>query len=289
MSVFVRNLLSIAIVLGCSVVVNPFQIPAPILVHRSDFLIAPNQDHGVSPGRSKFASARRMTDIDFMINNDATDGDVPRTMQAAASRFLFGPDHGPLSVIALLIGFAAWRQNLAALGIVDFVVAGLAVVFWGIQEYFLHQKVLHSTFDWAGKEIHRGHHAKPYFHISIDPAGLMVGWLLISHAIAQIFLPTPQAISATLGYSAAGLFYEWAHYIVHTKVRPPNDFWRRVRDNHMRHHNVDDQFWFSFSIPALDDWFGTNPSVQEVRRRKTPNNTKRVVGSQEVLKQETFV
>lgn len=199
--------------------------------------------------------------------------EVPTMMKQAAIRFFFGQDKGPLSVVGILVGFLTWRSSLAemsAVGLADAFVASLAAVFWCFQEHFLHQKLLHSNFDWYGKEIHRGHHEKSYFHISIDPAYLMVGWLLTAHMVLRHTpgLSLPLAISATLGYASAGLFYEWAHYIVHTKVRPPNDFWKRVRDNHMRHHNVDDQYWFSFSVPAIDDMFGTNPSVKDVRRNR---------------------
>ena len=42
---------------------------------------------------------------------------------------------------------------------------------------------------------------------------------------------------------------------------------KQMRDNHIRHHNVDHRYWLAFSIPAVDDFFGTNPDVQEVRRQ----------------------
>lgn len=119
-----------------------------------------------------------------------------------------------------------------------------------------------------GKEIHESHHQKPYFNISIDPAWLMVAWLATAHALMRVILPLPLALSATLGYASAGLVYEWAHYIVHTRVKPPNAFWKRVRDNHVRHHLVDDRYWLSFTLPMVDDLFGTNPSLAQVKREQ---------------------
>ena len=142
-----------------------------------------------------------------------------------------------------------------------------SIVFWLWQEHVLHSKVLHSKSDWYGKAIHQGHHNKDYFHISIDPAPLMLGWLGVAHLVFRSFLPLPIACSATLGYAGAGLFYEWAHFIVHTKVRPKSKFMKRMRDNHIRHHCVDDRFWFAFSAPFVDDIFDTNPDIRTVRAR----------------------
>ncbi len=134
-------------------------------------------------------------------------------------------------------------------------------------------KLLHSKADWMSKEIHEGHHANPYFHISIDPAGLMMSWLLKTHLIFCAILPFPMALSATAGYATAGLFYEWAHFIVHTKVRwRKGSYWSRMKDHHVRHHLVDDRYWLGFSVPAVDDLFGTNPNVQEVQREQRKIN-----------------
>lgn len=191
---------------------------------------------------------------------------IPNNMPDALNRFFFGPDHGPTCVVGMLAFMSAWRLSLAPVTPLDFAsFAGMAL-FWCFQEHFIHEKLLHSDYDWMGKEIHENHHAKPFFNISIDPAWLMIAWLSTAHVLFRAALPLPLALSATLGYATFGLFYEWAHYIVHTRVKPPNAFWKRVRDNHIRHHLVDDRFWLSFTLPLVDDIFGTNPSVEEVKR-----------------------
>jgi hypothetical protein len=76
-----------------------------------------------------------------------------------------------------------------ALCVTDVAAFSTAVVFWWVQEHVLHLHALHSKFDWMGKEIHEGHHANPYFHISIDPAGLMMSWLFTVHLIFCVILP----------------------------------------------------------------------------------------------------
>lgn len=193
---------------------------------------------------------------------------VPNTMRDAVHRFFLGPDRGPISIVGLLAGFTSWRLGLMDVGLrpTDGLVFAASIVFWWFQEHIMHQRLLHSDFGWTGKEIHQGHHDKPYFHISIDPAGLMLGWLAAVHVLLRLVLPLDLAISATVGYAGAGLMYEWAHYVAHTRVKPPNDFWKIVRDNHIKHHMVDNRYWFGFSLPAIDDWMGTNPSVLELKQ-----------------------
>ena len=137
------------------------------------------------------------------------------------------------------------------------------------KEHIIHDKLLHSNTDWIGKQIHLEHHKKDYFHISIDPPALLIGWLLTAHLLLRLMLPTPLAITATIGYAIAGMGYEWTHYIVHTKVKPKSAFMTKVRDNHLRHHLVDNHYWFAFTLPFVDDLFGTNPTVKEVRRRRS--------------------
>jgi len=193
--------------------------------------------------------------------------EVPRTMPEAIRVFFFSP--GPFLVCVALANLLASRiTSLGPINSMDIFVLFATVVFWAFQEHWLHGKVLHSEFDWYGKEIHKKHHERAYHHISIDPAPLMLAWLGTAHLIFRWFLPLPLAVTATLGYASAGLFYEWAHFIVHTKVKPKSSFMKKMRDNHIRHHNLDERYWLAFSLPAIDDLLGTNPSVKTVRDEK---------------------
>lgn len=202
---------------------------------------------------------------------------VPTTMSDAIRVFFFSGDCGPSWIVFCLAALCYWRMTLATTGIststlplgwADGGVFGVAIVFWWFQEHVLHERVLHSSIDWVGKAVHQGHHDTPYYHVSIDPAVLLFGWMAVAHFVLfRWWLPLPLAVSGTVGYSFAGLFYEWAHYIVHTKVRFVSPFWRRVRDNHVRHHRICSDYWFAFSLPAIDDLFGTNPCVQDVQQR----------------------
>ena len=120
---------------------------------------------------------------------------------------------------------------------------------------------------------------KKIIFMYIDPPALLLGWLFAAHFIGKSFLPWHLCLTATIGYAIAGLFYEWSHYIVHTRVKAPvlsqtnplfepisngaSRIFTLMRNNHIRHHRVDDRHWFAFSIPGMDDIFGTNPEIKQ--------------------------
>ena len=195
---------------------------------------------------------------------------VPTTFGEALHVFLLGSYNGPRVVMILLFFTAIWRMTLPpTTSLVDAAVVMVTVVLWCFQEHVLHGRVLHSEADWLGKVIHEDHHAKPYHHVSIDPAWLMISWMGIVHAGFRCVLPLPLALSATVGYAASGLWYEWLHFVVHTRVRfRGGSYLHTMRDHHARHHLIDPNYWLGFSLPAVDDLFRTNPSVAEVRRWK---------------------
>jgi len=205
----------------------------------------------------------------------------PSNMEDAITRFFVGPDRGPILASASILCLILYRIALTNDSInninihnpsfpfqsIDILIGIISIVIWWIQEHFLHRHFLHSNFDWFGRGIHQAHHDKPYYHISIDPTPLLLGWLCTTHILLRMVLPLHLALTATIGYSMAGMWYEWTHYIVHTKVKPKSKFMKQIRDNHIRHHLVNEDYWLGFSLPLVDDVFGTNPTVQEVRER----------------------
>jgi len=234
--------------------------------------LLPGRPQGVSSRSSQThlsstAAPERVSTETKPITTTTTQEAIPNNMLDALNRFFLGPDRGPISVVGMLSFLSTWRLFLPFTSL-DLAAFGGMALFWCFQEHIIHEKLLHSEQDWMGKEIHHNHHLKPYFNISIDPAWLMIAWLATAHVVFRLLFPLPLALSATLGYASAGLFYEWSHYIVHTRVKPPNAFWKRVRDNHIRHHLVDDRYWLSFTLPIVDDIFGTNPSVEDVKREQ---------------------
>ncbi len=198
---------------------------------------------------------------------NVNEDNIPSTMSDAIIRFFFGPDHGPIITVISIILLIAYRST-TSWNLLDFCIGTATIIFWWFQEHFIHRYLLHSSWNWMGKEIHQSHHDKTYFHISIDPTPLLLGWLGAAHVILRLLLPLDLALSSTIFYAIAGMWYEWTHYIVHTKVRPKSKFMNEVKNNHIRHHIVDDKNWLGFSMPFVDNIFGTNPDIKAVRKRK---------------------
>lgn len=216
---------------------------------------------------------------------------VPSTWSRALLIFFLGDNIGPLLVAFTITGFIRARSQLSSefpLSISELLIFVTFTVIWWVQEYIIHRTMLHSSFDWIGKSIHQEHHAKNYFHVSIDPPMLLLGWLFAAHFILRAVIPKWHlCLTATVGYSLAGFVYVWSHYIVHTKVKPHvikvsspayqqlSIVQRRIiqpimrgyakmRANHIRHHLINSQHWYAFSVTEMDDLFGTNPSVKDV-------------------------
>lgn len=168
----------------------------------------------------------------------------------------------PMFGIALL----AYMRLQQPLGVLDAAVGASVVALWLIQEWVVHKWLLHSSFDWAGKTIHKEHHEQPYHHVSLDPPALVISVMLLAAAVFAVLLgpSSPLWLTATAAYWSAGVVYEWLHYIVHTRWVPPAGWrgkWLRdVRRHHMLHHMRNEHYWLSFSAPPVDALFGTLPA-----------------------------
>ena len=191
---------------------------------------------------------------------------VPTTFPEALRVFFLY--NGPRTVSILLLVTVLWRTSLPqSVSFSDAAIIIGMVIFWCLQEHVLHGRVLHSDADWFGKTIHKGHHEKPYHHISVDPAWLMCSWMGAVHVLFRCTLPLPLALSATFGYAMGGMWYEFMHYLAHTRVKfRKGSYFQKMKDHHARHHLIDNRYWLGFSLPAVDTLFGTNPSVAEARR-----------------------
>ena len=213
---------------------------------------------------------------------------IPSTWSQAIHRFFLGKDIGPLLVVLTISTFIYKRYQLLSINpltITELSIFITSILFWWVQEYFIHRVLLHSTYNWFGKVYHRQHHHKNYYHVAIDPPELLLGWLFTAHFIIRmVVLPNQHqyhlCLSVTIGYSLAGLVYEWSHYIVHTKVQPPSPpsssssssllmkWYTKMRENHMQHHLIDSRYWYAFSVTQMDDLFWTNPDCIELKELK---------------------
>src|SRR5439155_1152550 len=53
--------------------------------------------------------------------------------------------------------------------------------------------------------------------------------------------------------SAAGLSYEWVHFLVHSDYRPVTRAYRAVWNNHRLHHYKNEHYWFTVTSSGTAD------------------------------------
>ena len=90
--------------------------------------------------------------------------EVPRTLPHALAVFFTHPSS--LLILAALAGLLAWRCHLPLHAAADGAVAACVAAGWAVQEWLIHNLLLHSERDWVGRRIHVGHHQRPYYHVS---------------------------------------------------------------------------------------------------------------------------
>jgi hypothetical protein len=155
--------------------------------------------------------------------------------------------------------------------------AAATALFWCFQEWALHDKLLHSPFDWFGKDIHAFHHDLPYYHLSVDGLDLASVWFVVAAAACVALAPTwAVACTAVAAYTLCGLVYEFAHFISHTKAPLP-PMLAALRQHHMNHHLVSSRHWLAFTLPWVDAAMGTLPldgarGVPEAERNHHTHN-----------------
>ena len=81
---------------------------------------------------------------------------------------VFFSEATPRFIATVLVATLAARGVVASTGVgISVLEVGAMVgtsIVWVIQEWFLHDKLLHSDFEWFGKDIHGFHHDLPYYH-----------------------------------------------------------------------------------------------------------------------------
>ena len=83
--------------------------------------------------------------------------EVPRTPSTALFTFFSHPT-AKFICTALLLCIVARCQLAVPISISDVAVGLGTALFWLVQEWFIHEKLLHSKHTWFGETVHRWHH-----------------------------------------------------------------------------------------------------------------------------------
>lgn len=153
------------------------------------------------------------------------------------------------------------------------IAAGIAA-WWPFQEWLAHRHVLHApprriagrTIDPVVSRYHRRHHADPWdLHYAMLPTWFLVPAIPLNVALWSLATPDRRtAVTGMLATGAATLAYEWTHFLTHTAYRPKRSWYRRLQRRHRLHHFKDEQRWLGFTVPFVDDLFGTAPDPSTI-------------------------
>lgn len=212
-----------------------------------------------------------------MTDPDVNNGADVRTHRHAVRVFFSRKSPKALTKIAA----TAWigRLLLGPPGPRDLVAATAAIAVWPLQEWFLHKYLLHLEprtiagirIDPGFARAHRNHHADPRdIDMTLLPPKVIRDSLPFAAGIWVLaFGPSRAALTAMATYSTMALFYEWTHFIVHTKVKPLTSYGEKVRRNHRLHHFRHEDYWFAFTLPLIDRLFRTDPDPETITRSPT--------------------
>jgi hypothetical protein len=216
----------------------------------------------------------------------AADGS-PRTLADARSYFIRMPS--VQLIIAAITVPLVLRVLHGGWGLWDVAVVALMGLYWPVQEWVLHQYMLHLkpfkllgfTVDPIFAKTHRLHHRDPW-HLPFVFLPVELLLLAIPVTVTLWFLLLPGhglALTGIVAFNTMGLLYEWTHYLTHTRYIPKGETYRRIWKNHRLHHCKNENYWFGFTLPQVDALFGTEPEASAV----ATSGTCRTLGVEESL------
>lgn len=193
--------------------------------------------------------------------------DIPGAETLGGAIRLFFRFPTPRLLLGSGLGYAAARLALGGLTVWDVAILLAVAAYWPLQEWVLHAYILHLRprkvlgvmVDPVFAKFHRYHHAHPWvLERTFLPTQVLLPLMPVNVLLFWAVMPTlGLAVTAMGAMTAVTLVYEWTHYLTHTPYRPRSRYYRKIQQNHMRHHFQDDQRYFAFTGPWLDDVFGT--------------------------------
>lgn len=193
---------------------------------------------------------------------------------------LFSRHTSPILLMLIMASFIVTRVYLGgALDLLELSMMVGLILYWPFQEWWMHRFLLHlPPISWRGRSyemdfarIHRLHHA--------DPKDLVLAFLPAPAIIVALiaFTSVFYLVSGSMAYTctwmatatASSILYEWVHFLTHTDYKPNGQYYRRIWKLHRWHHYKNEHYWFSFTVPWVDQWLGTGPQPKDVPHSPT--------------------
>lgn len=195
--------------------------------------------------------------------------DSPDTLAQAIGVFLSKPQ--PLIFFTTAIVMLGYRLTLEGswweIVPVVLMLIGWPFMEWGIHIHILHAKpgkLLGKPFYSVPARKHRAHHKEPWrLDLIFLPMFVLFAIPLVS-GLAFLLMPTAMAASFCAAAFYCVVQYEWVHFIVHTRVKPKTKLAKTIFLNHRMHHFRNERYWYSFSVPWVDKYYGTGPDSDAV-------------------------
>lgn len=190
----------------------------------------------------------------------------------------FGAPSTRCIVLAMLVS-AALRSGAGSLTLREVALMAAVFVAWPLVEWSAHRWLLHIRprrigglqFDPYFARRHRQHHMNPSdYPLVFLPVRVVAGAYAVFSAL--LFLASSDralTFGVMAAISTAALVYEWHHFIAHTDYAPKNRWQAEVVRRHRLHHYKSERRWYGFTVPAVDDWFGTGGAAADTERSGT--------------------
>ena len=203
------------------------------------------------------------------------------SLGSAFAEFVKHPS--PWVLFAMVIGGVIARVTTADWQVSDAVLPAIMVAVFPAYEWMVHVFVLHwkprrigpVTVDSILARKHRLHHADPRDVPLVFIPWQALFWIVPANIAIAAFAFGRLGLGLTflVTISAAGLIYEWVHFLVHTDYRPVTGPYRAVWNNHRLHHYKNEHYWFTVTTSGTADrLFGTYPDPASVPKSRTARN-----------------
>lgn len=197
------------------------------------------------------------------------------SVASVTKRFLRCPEAAWVVAVWLVVSLASLLLVIQAR--FDWFSFAAAWLLWIFGEHPAHKYILHmrrprSAF---GRKLmarlHYDHHRDP-----TNPALLFLPfWVSAPLLLLGLVIPWliradwTYGLSFLAGLSSVMVYYEWMHFAMHQRLHLNNRFYKRVFDGHMRHHYMNERYWFGVSNPVGDWLWSSYPDANSVEKSAT--------------------
>ena len=206
---------------------------------------------------------------------------MKKTLTLSEAWVIFVKHPSPAVLLVILMGFVStrlwiiedpfiWQEALIVLGV---------MLYWPFQEWWMHRVLLHlkpirifgKEYEASFARIHRLHHENPKdIPLSFLPLSVIFNSLLLFTGLVYWLTSMWSWTCVFMGAaSLSTLIYEWVHYLTHTTYKPKGSYYRKIWKLHRWHHYKNEKYWYSFTIPWIDEWLGTGPNFKTVPHSPT--------------------